>query len=124
MIGLFVGLLVAGAVAVYLSTSDGDSGRPATAPPKRGVACPALRDAFEQSQAGNQAAFRRSVEAAARAGEGSLDRSGQVFGRPEEIALELEYAITKRDSGTTSVPSLLNDARVVCARLGRWEVDS
>jgi hypothetical protein len=121
-IALLAGLLVVGAVAVYLWTSDGGSDRPATAAvPERGVACPALREAFEQSKAGNSAAFRELVDEAAQAGEESLDRSGQVFGRPEEIALELEYAIGAGNSPATDVSTLLEDARDVCTRLGRWQ---
>lgn len=119
-IALLAGLLVVGAVAVYLWTSDGGSHRPPTAAPERGVACPALRRAFEQSKAGNSAAFREWVDEAAQAGVASLNRSGQVFGRPEEIALELEYAIGAGNAPATEVSTLLESGRNACMRLGRW----
>jgi len=120
-ITLVAGLLLAGAVAVYLWTSDGGSDRPATAAPERGVACPALREAFEQNQAGNDAAFRRAVDAAARAGEQALDRSGQVFGRPEEISVELQYLLTEEsDTRRTGAARYLTQAQEACDRLGQW----
>jgi len=85
------------------------------------VACPALREAFEQNQAGNDAAFRRAVDAAARAGEQALDRSGQVFGRSEEIALELRYALTEGPDRARKDGTLyLEQARKACEQLGRW----
>jgi hypothetical protein len=118
-IALLAGLLVAVAVAVYLWTSDGGSDRAATAAPERGVACPALHNAFEQRQAGNEAAFRRSVDEAARAGEQALDRSGQVFGEPEEIAITLQYALAE-EAGGDQAGSYLAQAQKACERLGRW----
>jgi hypothetical protein len=120
-IALVAGLLLAGGVAVYLWTSDEGSDRPATAAPERGVACPGLREAFDQNQAGNDAAFRRAVDAAARAGVQALDRSGQVFGRPEEIALELQYALTEGPDRARKDGTLyLEQAGKACEQLGRW----
>jgi hypothetical protein len=126
-IALIAGLVAAAAVGGYLWLSGGGGGSspPATAAPKRGVACPQLREAFEQNQNGNEPGLRRSVTAAARAGEQALDRSGQVFGRPEEIALELQYVLTgERDRPRKEVAMYLGQARRACERLGRWAESS
>jgi hypothetical protein len=120
-IDFIVGLLVAGAVAVYLWTSDGGSDRPATARPQRGVACPHLREAFEQREAGNEVALRRSVGAAARASEEALNRSGQVFGRPEEIAIELQYVLAEDSNrARKDVAMYFAKAQTACEQLERW----
>jgi len=120
---VLAGVFVAVAVAVYLWTSDGGSDRPAPVPhEKRGVACPALRDAFEETQAGERESFRQSVDEAVRAGEEALDRSGQVFGQPERIAIELQYALaTNAGQTSTELMRLLENARSACLRLGRWQ---
>lgn len=108
-------------VAVYLWTSGEEPDRPVVEAPERGLACPDLREAFEQSEAGNEEALRGSVHAAARAGEQALDRSGQVFGRPEEIALELEYALTKKGGkASRDVARLMGEAEKACESQGRW----
>jgi hypothetical protein len=120
-IAFIVGLLVAGAVAVYLWTSDGGSDRPTAASPQRGVACPHLREAFEHSEAGNEVSARRSVDAAARAGEEALNRSGQVFGRPEEIAIELQYVLAEDSKrARKDVARYFAQAQTACEQLERW----
>jgi hypothetical protein len=87
----------------------------------RGVACVQLRQAFDQSQSGNDEALRRSVAAAAHAAEESLNRSGQVFGPPEKIALNLEYALADQSSkAREDAKKYLVQAREACERLGRW----
>jgi hypothetical protein len=121
-VGILIGLGVISAVVGYLVLSGDGSQQPAAAPtPKRGVACPHLRKAYEQRLGGNEDAASTSVRAAARAGEAALDKSGQAFGRPEEIALELEYAISNGHAPATDVSTLLEHARDACRRLGRWQ---
>jgi uncharacterized membrane protein YccC len=121
MIEVLAVLLVAAALAVYLWTSGGGPDRPATAAPATGVACQALREAFEQNRAGNKVAARQSVDVAARAGEQALDQSGQVFGQPEKIAIELRYLLaTESDRGRSQAARYLAQARQACERLGRW----
>lgn len=120
-IGFVAGLLTAAAVAFFLWISGNDPDSSPTAAPKKGLACPQLREAFEQSEAGNEDAVRRSVRAAARAGERALDRSGQAFGRPEEIALELEYVLAEGgDRASRDVARFMDEAEMACKRLGRW----
>jgi hypothetical protein len=122
-IALLAGLIGAALIAGYLWLSDGDESpsRPsAAAAPERGVACPQLREAFVHSRNGDEDGLLRSVNAAARAGERALDTSGQSFGRPEEIALELQYALSKIMSiRDRRVRTLLEQAQEACEQPGR-----
>jgi hypothetical protein len=120
-IAVLVGLGMIGIVVGYLAFSDRESDQPSVGDgAQEGVACPHLRDAYDRRLEGKETAVRGAVEAAARAGEAALDRSGQVFGRPEEIALQLEYAITEGNRAATNVSRLLENARDACIRLGQW----
>jgi hypothetical protein len=118
---LGVGLAVTVGIAVYLSRTGGESDRHATTTqPERGVACPYLRQADQHTLDENIRALRRSIAAAARAGEAALDRSGQVFGRPEEIAIELDYSLAQsRGKVTAKISDLLADARTACRQVNR-----
>jgi hypothetical protein len=116
---LAAGWFVAIAVALLLSMSKHGSHDQSPRVSRTGVACPDLREAFAYSVSGEEAATRRSVEAAARAGELALDRSGQTFGRPEEIAIELRYALAA-EAPTTRTQSLFEEARRDCTALGHW----
>jgi hypothetical protein len=118
---LGVGLAVTVGIAVYLSRTGGESDRHATTTqPERGVACPYLRQADQHTLDENIRALRRSIAAAARAGEAALDRSGQVFGRPEEIAIELDYSLAQsRGKVTAKISDLLADARTACRQVSR-----
>lgn len=124
-IALGAGLLVAAGVGGFLWASNPDSDHPRAAPrPETGVACPGLRKAFAYHQSGNFKELRRSVATAAAAGTNALDRSGQVFGRPEEIAIELDYLLTQaRSSAATDVANYFRQVRVACEHVGRWAAD-
>jgi hypothetical protein len=124
-LGLAGGIVVAIVVGGYLWLSDGSSPtETADAPPpvaEQGVACSHLQEAFAHNQARDRQALRRSVDAAARASEQALQQSGQEFGRPEEIAIELQYALTQQtDRSEDGADEYLTQAREVCARLGLW----
>lgn len=123
---LAVGIVAAAAVGGYLWLSGDDPSRETAGSlepegPEEGVACPYLHEAFTHSQTGDAEALRQSVDAAAQAGEQALQQSGQTFGRPEEIAIELQHALTEQSEpageGTTTY---LAEARDACGRLGRW----
>lgn len=121
-LALGVGLLAGGVVAAaLLLRPDGTGTSPATEPAERGVACPYLWDASEQLVAGNETAFVEAVKVAARKAELALGRSGERFGHPEKLALELAFTINARPPGTSSrAAKLMADIKEACADLGRW----
>jgi hypothetical protein len=125
-VGVVAGIVAGIVVGGYLWMSGGDSpGETPDAPEsvvvEHGVACPHLHEAFTHNQAGDVEALKGAVDAAARAGEQALQQSGQEFGRPEEIAIELQYAISRGKGGATRVSHLLENALRDCTRLGRWQ---
>lgn len=65
----------------------------------QGVACPDLREAATFLAADDEEGFVAAIERAGREAEDSLQRDGVVFGKPERVALELSYLVT-RDEGT------------------------
>lgn len=125
-VGLVAGIVVAVAVGGYLWLSDGaPTNETADAPQpvaQQGVACPHLQQAFTHSQAGDRTALRRSVDDAARASEQALQQSGQEFGRPEEIAIELQHALAQaRAKAAGDAQALLAEARAACEEVDQWE---
>jgi hypothetical protein len=121
-VALAGGLIAAVALAGFVSTRGGPEQRGAAAPepPQEGVACPHLRKAFEHYQVGDDQAFREAVRTAARVGEQTLQRSGQVFGPPEIAALELDSALAEEGASTAKIEGFLTQARQACTRLGIW----
>jgi flagellar basal body-associated protein FliL len=83
-------LAVAGGVAAFLFLSSDPAPPTDQATPALGLACPDLRAAAKAYEQGDDAAFDRSIAQAAEVAEQTLQTSGQVFGEPERIALELE----------------------------------
>jgi hypothetical protein len=117
-----VGGLVVAAVVVAVPLMDSDDPDPAATGdtgPEQGVACPFLREAFEAFEAGDDAAFVEAVRVAARESELTLERSGQVFGDPEDLALRIRAAV--EDGGRSGLESLLAEGESLCTALGRWE---
>lgn len=116
-----VGGLVVAAVVIAVLLMD--SADPERAPegetgPEQGVACPFLRDAFDEFEGGNDAAFQEAVRVAAREAELTLERSGEVFGRPEELALELRSQVERGAGlGDRRLSSVLAQAESSCAEL-------
>lgn len=113
--GLVIGAVVA---ATLLMSAEDPEPSPPAEPPERGVVCPYLRDASEQLEAGSATGFAESVRIAAREAELTLERSGQLFGQPEEIALRLRVAVAEPDE--VSAGALIDEAQRACASLGRW----
>jgi hypothetical protein len=113
-----VGGVVVAAVVVAILLVDSDD--PAPAPrgetgPEQGIACPFLQAAFDEFEAGNEAAFAAAVKIAAREAELTLERSGQVFGRPEELALELRAELARSQSQfNNGISRLVAEAEGAC----------
>jgi hypothetical protein len=85
-------LAVAGGVAAFLFFSSDPDPPNDQAAAAQGLACPDLQTAAAAYERGDQAEFDRAVAQAAEVAEQTLQTSGQVFGEPESIALELELA--------------------------------
>jgi flagellar basal body-associated protein FliL len=91
-------LAVAGGVAAFLFLSSDPDPPTNQAAPAQGLACPDLREAAEAHEQGDSASFDRSIAQAAEVAEQTLQTSGQVFGDPERIALELSLSDGGRGS--------------------------
>ena len=118
IVGLLVALVVVAAfVGQLLNRGPGER----TVALVRGVACSYLSAAFEARRSGDDQAFRDSVKAAARVAEESLDRSGQLFGTPEKLAIELGFALSRAQArGGRYIDGHLDRAAEACSQLGRW----
>jgi hypothetical protein len=126
-VALVAGTIAAFAVGGYLwlagddSPGAGDNGdAPDPVVAEQGVACSYLHEAFTHRQAGDTDALLRSVDAAAQASEEALQQSGQEFGRPEEIAIELQHALAARPSAAEDITRFLAEAQERCERIGQW----
>lgn len=87
--------VAAGVTAFLVRREPAGQGTPtaATSPPATGTACTALAAAEAALAAGDDAAFRAAVDEAAEKALRALDRSGEMFGRPEEAALKLQAEV-------------------------------
>jgi hypothetical protein len=110
-------LALAWGVAAFLFFSS----RPDTSPdtrdeltsPRQGLACPYLRLAADAYERGDHPAVDRTIARAAKIAEDTLQESGQVFGEPERIALELELGADQQ------LPSLLGRVDSACSNVGQ-----
>jgi hypothetical protein len=97
-IGLVVGLVVVVAVAVALLAEREDP-QPAlpvetTSPsPTSNLACAQLLEAEAALDAGDDVSFRAAIREAGRVARRTLDTSGEAFGAPERVAIELELSL-------------------------------
>lgn len=107
-------LAVAGGIAAFLFfTSSSDSADDQSSP-RQGLACPYLRQAAAAYEEGDSALFDRTIAQAAKVAEGTLQKSGQAFGEPERIALELDLA---PDQSSARIERLLRLALRDCPAL-------
>jgi hypothetical protein len=115
---LAVILLAAAGGGALLSADDpGERAAPAQSPAQRGTVCGLLAEAVEL-RGEDDAAFAAAIRHAARLAEGTLERSGQVFGAPERAALQLGFDV--RDGRDEAVTAGLERAAEACASVGRW----
>jgi hypothetical protein len=113
-----VAVVIAAAVAGVLLLNHEDEQpkeRAATAAPLRGLACPYLQQASDAFDSGDHAAFESAIAQATDVAEGTLQTSGQAFGKPERIALELGLS---ENTDRNHIASLLELALQDCLNLG------
>lgn len=107
--------IVIGAIAVFGDDPEGPERQAERSRPERGVACPHLREASDALGEGDPERLRQAVNQAARAAERALETSGQAFGRPEEISLEL--ALARKLTNTAARDRLLAQGLEACDQL-------
>jgi hypothetical protein len=104
-------LAVAVGAGLYLFRAQTPGRASEPSPPVHGVACPHVLQAADAYERGDLATYRQEIGLAANAAEDALQTSGEVFGEPERIALELGL------SDRPDMHKLLGKASVVCSGL-------
>jgi hypothetical protein len=107
-------LAVGAAVGLFLFLTQGSNQQAGQESPSRGVVCPYLQQAAVAYERGDSVAFNKTIERAVKIAEDTLQQSGQTFGEPEHIALELGLGPSKRAG------QLLDLAKTACSQLGQW----
>jgi hypothetical protein len=103
-------LAVAGGIGMFLFLTHGSNSKPEQVTPARGLACPYLQQASDAYDRGDRVTYNRAVKQAAKVAEETLQKSGEVFGTPERLALDIEL-------GRVDDPQhLLSRALAVCAQ--------
>jgi hypothetical protein len=106
-------LAVAWGVAAFLFFSSRPDTPDEQSSLREGLACPYLRQAAEAYERGDRPAFNRTIARAATIAVDTLQESGQAFGEPERIALELDLGAEQR------APSLVGRVDGACSHVGQ-----
>jgi hypothetical protein len=85
-------LAIAGIVGLSLFHAQGSHRQQEHSALARGLACPHLLAAADAYARGDRIAFDQEIAQAAKGAEETLQKSGQLFGKPERIALQLHLA--------------------------------
>jgi hypothetical protein len=104
-------LAVAGGISLFLFLTHGSDSKTEQLAPEHGLACPYLEQAADAYPLGDRVAYNQAIDRAAQVAEDTLDKSGQAFGEPERIALELSLQQRRPRSG---ILNLLTAAQVAC----------
>ena len=107
-------LAVGAAVGLFLFLTEGSNRQARQESPSRGVVCPYLQQAAAAYERGDSVAFNKTIERAVKIAENTLQRSGETFGEPERIALELGLGPQEASR------KLLDKAESTCSQLGQW----
>jgi hypothetical protein len=108
---IIAAVTVAGVIASLLFFTRDSTPTPDRSAPQQGLACPHLRQAAQAFDDGDISAFDDDVATAASAAQHALQTSGETFGEPEHIALELHL---KADDNPARVQRLLGAALRAC----------
>lgn len=117
---LKVATLAGAAAAVWIAAlmaGQGGDNSDRTAAPLQGLACGQLREAVDHWAAGRISLFGDSIRQAARVALRTLDTSGQLFGGPERVALQLDATLEADRPEELVLERLLSRARASCMRL-------
>jgi len=106
--------VIAATVALSLLHSRGASSPTVSVAPVQGLACPNLLQASSAYARGDRVTFTEQIARAATIAEQMLQTSGQEFGRPERIALELHLA---PDQPPSEIERMLQQAVEDCQRV-------
>lgn len=121
---MLAGAVITGLVLANLFSVDtrGPSPSATRSPPVRGIACPDLQQAAAELEAGNDSEFVRVVDAAVRTGLAALQRSGEIFGRPEKLAVDLASIVQAgAPARARGLDRIMSQIRAACSKLDRWQ---
>jgi hypothetical protein len=107
-------LAVGAAVGLFLFLTQGSNQQAGQESPSQGVVCPYLQQAAVAYERGDSVAFNKTIERAVKIAEDTLQQSGETFGEPERIALELGLGPQE------AAGKLLDKAESTCSQLGQW----
>jgi hypothetical protein len=99
---------------LFLFLTQGSNQQAGQKSPSRGLVCPYLQQAAAAYERGDSVAFNKTIERAVKIAEDTLQRSGETFGGPERIALELGLGPHE------AAGKLLDKAESACSQLGQW----
>jgi hypothetical protein len=117
LVAVVAGMLAVG--YVVFAQMSGPGGPPLPPPPQRGLACPYIEAAAKSLANGDELAFRQDVDKAAAVATETLNRSGEIFGEAEDLAIQLRYDVTTQGISSTTVLELLDKARSACVQIAQ-----
>jgi|SRR5438093_4686268 len=106
-------LAVAGGIGLFLFLNQNSGSKPDQAAPMRELACPYLQHAADAYNRGDRLAYDQAISQAAHIAKDTLQTSGEAFGEPERVALELDL---ESNESPTRVERLLELALGDCER--------
>jgi hypothetical protein len=106
-------LAVAGGIGAFLLLNQNSGSNPDQVAPALGLACPYLQEAADAYNRGDRVAYNEAISRAEQIAKGTLQTSGESFGEPERIALDLALSQTEHPE------RLLTQAQDVCSQFAR-----
>jgi hypothetical protein len=103
---------------VVFAQLTGPGAPPPPPPPQRGLACPDIAAATNALSNGDDLVFQQDVDRAAAVANETLNRPGEIFGEPENLAIELQYVVKTQGISSPKVAELLVRMRSACTQLG------
>jgi hypothetical protein len=119
---LLLGAATAVGIILFSTLWNGAENRSKSADGRanHGAACPYLYEASARFHNGDLPSFSKLVRYGAIAAEATLNRSEQVFGVPERIAVRLSLALKSSRISGSRITTYLDEAQGACSKLGLW----